>query len=869
MLKLKFNPNLDYQQDAIKAVTDIFEGQVKVEKKHIFQVIPNKLTLEKDALLTNLQTVQENKGLVKSPDFTTPLNVTLEMETGTGKTYVYLRTILELYQKYGLSKFIIVVPTVAIKEGVMKSLAITKDHFKGLYNNLSYEYYEYVSTKLMTVRMFAQSSYLQIMVITKDAFNKDKNIIHNNHDRMGDKPISLIQKTNPIVILDEPQKMGGEATQWGIKELNPLIVLRYSATHREIENLIYKLTPFDAYANGLVKKIELATVVEENDPNTKKIILENIYSSGSSLKAKLKVFIKQATSVQLKTITVGSGDNLATKSKNLYYDGFTVSEINLGNNYILFSNGLKVYVGQSSVNEDEIVRMMVREIVLEHLEKKRKFNPLGIKILSLFFIHRVDDYLPVDGWLRKMFEEEYQKATNADYQEFRTTRPDRVHSGYFSEMKKTSSIENDEKAYELIMKDKEKLLSLDNPVEFIFSHSALREGWDNPNIFNICTLAYSTSDIKKRQEIGRGLRLVVNQQGDRIYDRDINILTVVTNESYQNYVSELQTEFRDEAGESAPPVEHKKKRVSLMLKDDALANKSFQSLWKLLAKRAKFVVSMQEEEIINKCVDEVNKIDESNIREIRVRITKKGIDTLLLDDIRGNIVSDRSYEIGTSKQLPNIIALLQADTKLTKKTLLAILQKVNNFDLFFKNPYQYASLVSYAIKTVISGLASKGISYIEISEDYDLSLFNKEVQTYEKYLVKLESDKTLYKTNNNGQKDAVIIDPSPSVEGVSQPEKRFAEYADRNDTVKFLFKLPDSYSIETPAGQYTPDWAVVVENGDHNQVYFVAETKDTNNISGLRQEEQIKILSARAMFKEIMPEIKFKAPLSEFSELTY
>jgi len=743
MLKLKFNPNLDYQQDAIKAVTDIFEGQVKVEKKHISQVIPNKLTLEKDALLTNLQTVQENNSLTKSTDFTVPLNVTLEMETGTGKTYVYLRTILELYQKYGLSKFIIVVPTVAIKEGVMKSLAITKDHFKGLYNNLAYEYYEYVSTKLMTVRMFAQSSHLQIMVITKDAFNKDKNIIHNNHDRMGDKPISLIQKTNPIVILDEPQKMGGEATQWGIKELNPLIVLRYSATHRDIENLVYKLTPFDAYAKGLVKKIELATVVEESDPNTKKIILENIYSSGSSLKAKLKVFIKQATSVQLKTITVGSGDNLALKSKNPYYDGFTVSEINLGNNYILFSNGIKVHVGQSSVNEDEIVRMMVREIVLEHLEKKRKFNPLGIKTLSLFFIHRVDDYLPADGWLRKMFEEEFQKAINTDYPEFKTARPDKVHSGYFSEMKKTSSIENDEKAYELIMKDKEKLLSLDNPVEFIFSHSALREGWDNPNIFNICTLAYSTSDIKKRQEIGRGLRLVVNQQGDRIYDRDINVLTVVTNESYQNYVSELQTEFRDEAGESAPPVEHKKKRVSLTLKDDALANKSFQSLWKLLSKRAKFVVSMQEEEIISKCVDEINKIDENNIREIRVRITKTGIDTLLLDDIRGNIVSDRSYEIGASKQLPNIIALLQADSKLTKKTLLAILQKVNNFDLFFKNSYQYASLVSYAIKTVISDLASKRISYVEISDDYGLSLFNKEVQTYEKYLVKLESVKTL------------------------------------------------------------------------------------------------------------------------------
>jgi type III restriction enzyme len=269
------------------------------------------------------------------------------------------------------------------------------------------------------------------MVITKDALNKDKNIIHNNRDQMGDKPINLIQQSNPIVILDEPQKMGGQASQWGIKELNPLVVLRYSATHRDVENLVYKLTPFDAYQQGLVKKIELATVVEESDPNTKKIILESIYSAGNTLKAKLRVFVKEKTGVLLKTITVGYDDNLAVKSKNDYYDGFNVLEINLGDNYILFSNGLKIYVGQSSVNEDEIVRLMVREIVREHLEKKRKYNPLGIKVLSLFFINRVDDYLPADSWLRKMFEEEYFQATNTDFQEFRNSRPERVHAGYF------------------------------------------------------------------------------------------------------------------------------------------------------------------------------------------------------------------------------------------------------------------------------------------------------------------------------------------------------------------------------------------------------------------------------------------------------
>lgn len=304
-----------------------------------------------------------------------------------------------------------------------------------------------------------------------------------------------------------------------------------------------------------------------------------------------------------------------------------------------------------------------------------------------------------------------------------------------------------------------------------------------------------------------------------------------------------------------------------MLKHDALVNQHFQNIWKLLSKRAKFVVSMQQEEIISQCVDEVNKIDDSNIKAIRVRVTKTGIDTLLLDDIRGNVVSDRSYDLETNKSIPNLITLLQSDTKLTKNTLLAILQRVDNLGLFFRNPYQYANFVSCAINSVISHLASKGINYVEIGDDHSLSLFNQEVQTYEKYLVKLDSAKTLYQTSNNGHKDAVKIDASPSEEGVSRPEKNFANDIDHNETVKFFFKLPDTYTIDTPAGQYTPDWAVVVEQGDQNQVYFVAETKDTNVISHLRREEQIKIISAQAMFKKIMPGVIFKAPVTAYSEL--
>ena len=292
MLRLKFDPKLDFQIDAINSVVDLFKGQAKRPLSYTFQVIPNTLDIPREKILENLREVQIRNGLPLSniDDLKEPYNFTIEMETGTGKTYVYLRTILELNQKYGFKKFIIVVPSVAIKEGVLKTLDITQDHFKQLYDNLPYIYFPYKSNNLVMVRMFGQATTLQIMVITRDAFNKDINIIHNIHDKMGDKPIEIIKKTKPIVILDEPQKMGGEATLWGIEQLNPLFILRYSATHKDIYNLVYRLTPFDAYNLGLVKKIEVLSITEEGDPGSKKIILERIESISSGLRAKVKVF---------------------------------------------------------------------------------------------------------------------------------------------------------------------------------------------------------------------------------------------------------------------------------------------------------------------------------------------------------------------------------------------------------------------------------------------------------------------------------------------------------------------------------------------------------------------------------------------------
>lgn len=847
MLKLKFDPKLDFQIDAINSVVDIFKGQVKRPFDYTFQIIPNVLDLPKEKVLENLQEVQKRNSLPLSEekDLTEPYNFTIEMETGTGKTYVYLRTILELNQKYGWTKFIIVVPSVAIKEGVLKTLDITREHFKQVYDNLPYTYFPYKSDNLVMIRMFGQDTHLQIMVITRDAFNKDINIIHNIHDKMGDKPIEIIKKTMPIIILDEPQKMGGEATQWGIEQLNPLFVLRYSATHRDIYNLVYKLTPYDAYNLGLVKKIEVLSITEEGDPSSKKIILEKIESTSSGLRAKIRVFVKTKEGIKLKTITIKHGDNLANKTGNPYYDGFIVSEINKGSGYISFSNGVKIYEGKSSIDEDDIIRVMVRETIREHFEKKRKLNPKGIKVLSLFFLNRVDDYLLEDGIVRKMFEEEFNKLIQNEYKEFSNLDVKKVHSGYFSKMKKEKSIEEDESAYDLIMKDKERLLSLDEPVEFIFSHSALREGWDNPNVFNICTLAYSTSEIKKRQEIGRGLRLPVNQDGDRICDRDINLLTVVTNESYKEYLERLQTEYREEVGEKAPPVEERKQRIILKRKDDIIQGDLFKNLWNTISVKSKYTVDINSEEFIKKCIEEIQKIE---VKEPEISIRKVSIEKAKSESFEIEFKRE-SREIMRIITIPNLISNIERETNLTKKTIFKILSSSNNLNLLFINPQRYIEKIIEIIKEVKKSFEVEGIQYINLEEHYDVDFLREEVSSYGKYVLKVQ--KSIY--------DGIIKE--------SNIEEEFARALDSDSRIKLFVKLPEWYLIETPAGNYTPDWAIVVEKTTdghlEEKIYFVVETKGTNNIYELKPEERIKIESAKKRF-EILKDSKFVAPVKDF-----
>jgi len=709
MLKLKFDPELDFQINAINSVVSLFKNQPIEHFNYTFQIVPNVLTLSKKKILENLNEIQKKNGLSLSneDDLKEPYNFTIEMETGTGKTYVYLRTILELNQKYGWTKFIIVVPSVAIKEGVLKTLDITKEHFKELYGNLPYTYFPYQSDNLTMIKNFAQDINLEIMVITKDAFNKDKNIIHNFHDNIGDKPIEIIKKTKPIVILDEPQKMGGEATQWGLSELNPLFVLRYSATHRDIYNLVYRLTHYDVYNLGLVKKIEVLSVTEEGDPSSKKIILNKIESTSHGLRAKVKVFVNTKDGIKFKMITLKHNDDLAKKTDNPYYNGFFVSEINKSSGYIFFSNGVKIYEGKSSIDEDKIIRLMVRETIKEHFNKKRQLNLKGIKVLSLFFLNRVDDYLLEDGMVKRIFKEEFNNLIKNEFNEFSYLDVKKVHSGYFSTKKRDKSIEEDEKAYDLIMKDKERLLSLKEPVEFIFSHSALREGWDNPNVFNICTLAYSTSEIKKRQEIGRGLRLSVDQEGNRIQDSDINLLTVITNESYREYLERLQREYKEEVGEEAPPIENKIEKIKIENKKDISQEDLFKNLYNRAFTKAKYIVNLNDDKFIEQCIKEIEKIE---IKAPEISIKKVRVDNIKSENIDEELIIDASEKTEITK-IFNIIIFIEKETSLTKRTIFKILKGVKNLNLFFLNPQRYTQKVIDVIKECKRTFEAEGLQY--------------------------------------------------------------------------------------------------------------------------------------------------------------
>ncbi|WP_136526315.1 restriction endonuclease [Geomonas ferrireducens] len=611
-MKIQFDPKQPFQLAAVASITNLFQGQPQGAPEYAIITLGsmeglfagqngtelgmgNRLLLAEDKLIANTRAIQsandiEVAGLDAPLEawelFDTPANearrcphFSVEMETGTGKTYVYLRTIFELSSRYGFQKFIIVVPSVAIREGVLKNIKITADHFKAIYNNLPFEHFVYDAKKVNRLRQFATSNTLQILVINIDAFRKNftgteaeqkSNVIYKESDKLsGRQPIEFIQAARPIVIIDEPQSVDAtDKAQEAIKALNPLCTLRYSATHRNPYNLVYRLDPVRAFELKLVKQIVVASAVSEGSANDAFVRVEQIeYKKG--IKAKLRIHVQTNDGPKEKLITVKNGADLFSLSdeRACYAHGFSVAEINAepGSEFIRFNNGRTLRLGEEIGGmRTDVWRTQIKHTIKKHLEKELQVREHGIKVLSLFFIDRVANYRdydgegqPIKGKFAEVFEAELTALAKEErYKELEWLKQpmEKLHNGYFAQDKKgvlrdtRGDTQADDEVYNLIMTKKEILLSLDEPLRFVFSHSALREGWDNPNVFQICTLNESRSAVKKRQEIGRGLRLPVDQNGFRVFDESINKLYVMANESYDEFARALQTEYEDDCG---------------------------------------------------------------------------------------------------------------------------------------------------------------------------------------------------------------------------------------------------------------------------------------------------------------------------------
>lgn len=601
-MKLHFEPDLDYQLQAIEAVCGLFRGQevcrteftvtrdvMDPQMRMSFAEndlgIGNRLTLLDDELLKNLNDLQLRNGLAPSSDLESG-DFTVEMETGTGKTYVYLRTIFELNKRYGFTKFVIVVPSVAIKEGVYKSLQMTEEHFRGLYAGTPFDYFIYDSSKLGQVRNFATSSNIQIMIVTVGAINKkDVNNLYKDSEKTGgEKPIDLIKATRPIIIVDEPQSVDGGLAGRGkeaLAAMNPLCTLRYSATHVDKHHMVYRLDAVDAYERKLVKQIEVAAATIEDAHNRAYVRLISVSSKRGTVSAKVELDVDTVSGTKRKEETVYDGDDLQQITRRVVYENCRIGEIRAakGNESVELrvpggEQFLKPGQAWGDVDAMAIQRQMIRRTIREHLDKEKRLRPLGIKVLSLFFIDEVAKYRqyddegnPVKGEYARIFEEEYGRfAKHPDYVTLfgeveLSKAAEEVHDGYFSKDRKRiggKTVEvfkdtggdtaADSDTYNLIMKKKEELLSFDTPLKFIFSHSALKEGWDNPNVFQICTLRDIRTERERRQTIGRGLRLCVNQQGHRLRGFDVNTLTVIATENYEQFAENLQKEIEADTG---------------------------------------------------------------------------------------------------------------------------------------------------------------------------------------------------------------------------------------------------------------------------------------------------------------------------------
>lgn len=960
-MKFKFKIQ-QYQTDAVENTVAVFRGQPShslatyrrdlgtyKQQRYAYKDEEtgygnHRLELDDRTMLGNIRSVQNLYDIVPSETLAkgiAPANLDIEMETGTGKTYVYIKTMFELNKQYGWNKFIIVVPSIAIREGVAKSFNMLEEHFMEYYGKKA-RWFVYDSGNLQQVDSFSSESGLSVMIINTQAFaasmkeggrNKESRIIYSKRDEFGSRrPIDVIAANNPIVIMDEPQKMEGDATQAGIKRFNPLFVLNYSATHKTKHNTIYALDALDAYRQKLVKRIHVKGFEIKNLRGTSSFLYldEIVLSPKQPPMARIEFETKTASgNIVRKAKAFGIGDNLREESGLAEYEGFTISEINI-RGYVTFLNGITLRRGEviGDTNELTMQRVQIRETIKSHFEKERQLFKRGIKCLSLFFIDEVAKYKSYDeegnevkGVFHKMFEEEYLRLINnefhiwdEEYNEYlRRFSAQEVHRGYFSIDKKTNrmidgkvekktGLSDDISAYDLILKNKERLLSFDEPTRFIFSHSALREGWDNPNVFQICTLRHSNSTTAKRQEVGRGLRICVDKNGTRMDAEllgddvhEVNQLTVIANESYADFTSALQRETREVLRERATKAtidyfENKKikmgeeihtiseseashiivyledngyiddnknitaayreavtngtvvplpeklqpiaegvtrlinsifdpKALEDMIVEDKVAirenklnenfNKAeFQALWKEINHKYVYSVSYNSEELIHNAILHINAdLDVKQLRYVMIEGKQDEKDVLEFGDTRSQ--SRTLTDVCTSTVKYDLVGDIAKGANLTRRTVVQILKGINESKLYlFKNnPEEFIRKVISIIREQKSTMIVEAIQYNMTEDKYDSDIFTVKS--------KMDFDKA-YEAKKHIT-DYVFSD--------SKGERNFAHDLDEASEVVVYAKLPRSFHIPTPVGNYAPDWAIAMEKDGIKHIFFIAETK--------------------------------------------
>ncbi len=1005
-MKFKFKIQ-QYQTEAVKAIADVFEGQPYrehakytidmgvVEQRAQMSLFENGMLADEDydvgfanprielsasQLLANIRNIQSLANIRESQTLSHnfgAVDLDVEMETGTGKTYVYIKSMFELNKRYGFSKFIVVVPSIAIREGVKKSFEMTQEHFMDTYGKKA-RFFIYNSKRLNEIEQFSSSNSINVMIINIQAFNARGTDARRIYEELDDfqsrRPIDVIAKNRPIIIRDEPQKMGGAATQESLQRFNPLFSMNFSATHRTQHNLVYVLDALDAFNKKLVKKIQVKGFTVKNLRGTNGYLyLQDIVLSPSNppvARVELEIQYKRGK-VNRETRLLKAGDNLyqASNSMEQYRDGFVISEINPFNNTVSFINGDILELGKAAgeVSEMDMRRIQIRETIRSHFEKEEELFERGIKVLSLFFIDEVAKYRrydengeEVNGVYADIFEQEYNKVLD-DYvtlfdtpyvRYLKSASAARVHNGYFSVDKKGrkvdsslargTDISDDVSAYDLILKDKERLLSFEEPTRFIFSHSALREGWDNPNVFQICTLKHSSSNVQRRQEVGRGLRLCVNSAGDRmdatIPDFDVhemNVLTVIANDSYEDFVKGLQTEIRENLyerpsraskeffagkkivvngeetvitsqqataiyryllkndyiddsdkptdaykndaaeGKLAPlpiDLEPMTEIVHRMIRSvydaDALADmiedahqskvqdnrlnenfnkKEFQNLWKLINHKYAYTVQFDSSELIANAVKAID--DNLYVTALTYTVStgeqKEQIDS---DEIKNGVAfktaKTRTEVIRTAASDTikyDLLGKVVAATSLTRRTVAEILKSIraDKFACYKNNPEEFINKVAKLINEQKASIIVERVSYNQIDGTFDSSIFAESKATGE--------FKNAFKAEKH-IRDYVFVDGISKEHSV---ERRFAEDLDNADEVCVYAKLPKSFYIPTPVGNYSPDWAIAFREGSVKHIYFVAETKGNLDSLQLRGVETAKIECAKKLFNKM------------------